>query len=214
MEHFNWRQYVPANDSIYIPSNDSTQLDWHQYEKLENTSGGQGFSGQQLEPGNFSGSASDATTEAQLNIWRERAQIRINRFVPTSYQNSSFDAVDSEYQQNLHRINSPAPAATEAPEVAVAPEVAATEAPAVDAATAAPAVVPEEPEIATTTHTTTWWLISLAEVPAVSPLKQASLTLLMFASLAGAAAFAVGRQRRQVGASSEPLLPTEYTIVP
>lgn len=123
--------------------------------------------------------------------------------------------MDSEYHQNLHRINSPAPAATEAPEVAVAPEVAATEAPAVDAATEAPAVVPEEPEVATTTtHTTTWWLISLAEVPAASPLRQASLTLLMFASLAGAAAFAVGRQRRRAGASSEPLLPAEYTVVP
>jgi len=245
-----WRQYVPASGSQYVPVSNASpeqydpqyanqentsggqEVDWHQSANLENTSGTQDW--QLLELSNFSGDASDATTEDELNVWRERARTRINSFTPTAYQSGSLARVDSEYQRNLNRIDAPAVVTTEAPAVAVVvtevravavvptqASAVATEAAAVTM-TQAPAVGTEAAVVTTTTRTTTWWLfaVSAAEVPAVapavSPLRQASPMLLMFALLAGVAVFAVavGRRQRRNGASSEPLLPAEYTDVP
>jgi hypothetical protein len=219
-----WHKYVHhyANGSI----------NWHQYASERN------LTEQEMQrlPGNFTGDASDATTEDELDIWRERARIQVRNFVPTSFQNESYSDVDAEYQRNLDRINHPA-AATEAPAAATEAPAAATEAPA--AVTEVPAVVPEAPVATTaaptappttqapTTHTTTWWLLAAApmEMPAAiktstanlseSPFKQASPMLLMFALLAGIAmsAIAVGRRQRRAGSASEPLL-TEHTVMP
>lgn len=230
-EPFDWHQYA-GNAS-------SEQFDWRQY--AGNASGGQEFNRQHFDlPGNFSGDASDATTEDELKVWRERARNQINRYVPKSFQNESLAAVDVEYEQNLDRIRTPTAVATEAPEADVSGVVtdAVTAAPAV--VTDAPAVAPTEapaavavteaPAVATTVATTAscWFCFGTeAPLPAVapvtpmqmlaeSPLRQASPMLLMLALLAGVAVFAVavGQRHRHVGAASEPLLPTEHAVLP
>lgn len=169
-------------------------VDWRRYANSRN------ITEQDMDrlPGNFSGDASDAVTEDELKLWRERAQIQIHRFIPKAFQNQSLADVDAEYQRNLRRITVPV-AATEAPAVAPteAPAVAATEVP---AAVTAAVVVTEAPAV----------MMNLSE----SPLKEASPMFLMFALLAGVAvsAVAVGRRHRRAGSASEPLL-TEHTVM-
>jgi len=230
-EPYDWRKWMPTSNA---------SSDWSQYASGANGSpramlssiGGQEIHWDDLAPGNFSGDASNATTVDELKIWRERAQIGIHNFVPKPFQNRSEASVEREYHANLDRITAAANATTEAPAAAVA-EVAPTEAPSLAIAasavsvtvTEAPAAVPGAPTAPTVaptvgagTTTTTWWLlVDEAEVqkvqPAVSPLRQASPMLVMFALLAGAAVLAVGR-RRHVGVGSEPLLQTEYEVLP
>lgn len=49
--------------------------------------------------------ASDASSTGELNAWREETKANIRRFVPISLQNVSLADVDSEYQQKVDRIN-------------------------------------------------------------------------------------------------------------